>query len=238
MGEIKAFSSSQLDFRITVTGQGPDTTEPIQTAFAHRAVNAVEKARLVLDALDRLGKARAARIHHPRLDAAIGQSTNIMIARIQAGAPGVFSRVPERCVIEGAIAFPPGTPLAEVMAETEATLASLPAEDPWFAKHPPGIEWVSGIPGAEISDDHPLYRTVAAAITAETGMVPIVNAMHTTSDIRNPIVQAGIPCVGLGPLGGDLTQNGATDEWVDIDDYQRAVLIGAQAIIAWCGLAA
>ena len=37
-----------------------------------------------------------------------------------------------------------------------------------------------------------------------TGETPLVNPLHTSSDIRNPIVQAGIPTVGLGPLGGDL----------------------------------
>jgi len=48
-------------------------------------------------------------------------------------------------------------------------------------------------------------------------------------------VQAGIPTVGLGPLAGDLTQNGLTDEWVDVDDYRRAVKVVAAIIDGWCG---
>ena len=48
-------------------------------------------------------------------------------------------------------------------------------------------------------------------------------------------MQAGIPTVGLGPLGGDLTQNGLTDEWVDVEDYRRAVEVAAAIIDGWCG---
>ena len=76
---------------------------------------------------------------------------------------------------------------------------------------------------------------VADAIVAVTGQPPHVNPLHTASDIRNPIVQAGIPTVGLGPLGGDLTQNGLTDEWVDVEDYRRAVKVAAAIIDGWCG---
>jgi acetylornithine deacetylase len=47
--------------------------------------------------------------------------------------------------------------------------------------------------------------------------------MHTSSDIRNPIVQKSIPTVGLGGLCGDLTQNGRHDEWVDVADYLRTI---------------
>ena len=97
------------------------------------------------------------------------------------------------------------------------------------------LEWVSGISGAEVPLDSPLYRTVSVAIVAITGQSPHVNPLHTASDIRNPIVQAGIPTVGLGPLAGDLAQNGLHDEWVDVEDYRRAVEVAAAIIGGWCG---
>ena len=78
---------------------------------------------------------------------------------------------------------------------------------------------------------------MADAIHQVTGEAPHVNPLHTSSDIRNPILQAGIPTVGLGPLGGDLTQNGLTDEWVDVEDYLRAVKVAAAVIDGWCGAA-
>ena len=107
--------------------------------------------------------------------------------------------------------------------------------DDWLRDHPPRVAWLSGVTGAEVPVDDPLYRVVAGAIVAVTGQPPHVNPLHTSSDIRNPIVQAGIPTVGLGPLGGDLTQNGLHDEWVDAEDYRRAVKVAAAIIAGWCG---
>ncbi len=44
---------------------------------------------------------------------------------------------------------------------------------------------------------------------------------------------SGIPSVGLGPLAGDLTQAGGHDEWVDVEDYIRAIKISAKIIVDW-----
>jgi acetylornithine deacetylase len=73
-----------------------------------------------------------------------------------------------------------------------------------------------------------------------TGEPPHVNPPHMSSDIRNSIVQAGIPTVGLdpllGPLGGDLTQNGLHDEWVDVEDYLRPARVAAAVVVGWCSV--
>ena len=42
--EVKAFASGQVEFRTVIEGRPPDTTEPLQTAFAHLAVNPIDKA--------------------------------------------------------------------------------------------------------------------------------------------------------------------------------------------------
>ena len=54
--------------------------------------------------------------------------------------------------------------------------------------------------------------------------------MHTSSDIRNPIVEANIPCVGLGCLGGNLSQNNKVDEWIDIEDFSLMVEVTSEII--------
>jgi acetylornithine deacetylase len=88
---------------------------------------------------------------------------------------------------------------------------------------------------ARVASDHPLYETLAGAIEHVTGHVPQVNPMHTSSDIRNPMVQRNIPTLGLGPLCGDLSQNGQADEWVDVEDYLAAVNVVACTMLSWCG---
>jgi acetylornithine deacetylase len=58
--------------------------------------------------------------------------------------------------------------------------------------------------------------------------------MHTSSDIRNPIVEAGIPCLGFGCLSGNLSQNNKIDEWIDIKDFSRMVDVTSEIIKDWC----
>ena len=107
--------------------------------------------------------------------------------------------------------------------------------DAWLAKNPPAVEWLFGTQGVEVPSDHPLYRTVHQAVVAVTGIQPKVNPLHSASDIKNPKLFSNIPSVGIGPLAGSLTQAGGHDEWVDVDDYIRAIQVCAKIIVDWSG---
>ena len=235
MREIKAFASGLLEFRITVDGRAPDTSEISHAAFAHRAVNPIDKLWLIHRALQALDARRGGSMRHPALQQAIGRSTNLLVSHVGAGSRDVFARVAPDAVLAGSLSFPPPETLVDIQGAVEAAVRDAAAEDAWLRDHPPRLEFVSGVTGAEVSPDHPLYRVVAEAVRRATGEAPHVNPLHTSSDIRNPILQAGIPTVGLGPLGGDLTQNGLHDEWVDVEDYRRAVKVAADIIVGWCG---
>ncbi|PWJ21869.1 M20 family metallopeptidase [Jannaschia seohaensis] len=234
MREIKAVASGHIEFRITVAGRAPETTEPGHTAFAHLGVNPIDKALVVRNALMALAEARAARIRHPLIEAEVGRATNINVSRITAGEMRRLSRMAETCTLGCAVSFPPGETIAEVKAEIAEAVARAAAADPFLAEHPPEITWVTGVTGGEVAADHPLYRTAAAAVSRVTGAAPHVNPMHTSSDIRNPIVEAGIPCVGLGCLGGDLSQNDRHDEWIDVADFRRMVEVTTAIVTDWC----
>jgi acetylornithine deacetylase len=236
MGEIKALASGQVEFRIEVDGRSPDTTEPLQTGFAHLAVDPIGKAWHVWTALRELDARRAADVLHPALDAAVGRSTNLMISHITAGDLDWLARAPTSAVLAGALSFPPPEKLTDVQRDIMEAVSCAMERDPWLKAHPPRLTWISGVTGAEVSPKHPLYGTVAEAVQAVCGKPPCANVMHTSSDIRNPMVQAGIPTVGLGPLGGDLTQNGRYDEWVDAADYVRSVRVVARLLAGWCGV--
>ncbi|MGG5821618.1 M20 family metallopeptidase [Falsiroseomonas sp. HW251] len=237
MREVKALAAGQLIFKVTVPGRLPATNEPGHAAFAHVAVNPVEKAMLVVAALRALDDRRGARVHHPALDAAIGRSTNLLIGDIRTLGDGRASRVAPAVQLSCALAFPPGERLSDVQAEVEAAIAEAAAADPFLKDTPPRLDFVSGVTGAEVALDHPLWTVTSEAVRTGTGAAPEINPLHTSSDIRNPMVQSGIPCVGLGPLCGDLTQNGGRDEWVDAADYRRGVAVVALLIALWCGAA-
>lgn len=235
LNEIKAFAAGQLEFRITVRGKFPPTNEPGHTAFAHLAINPIDKAILLHAALRELDARRGARIHHPALEKEVGRSTNILMSNMICGEDYKLGRVNQVCNLSGAISFPPGETLDQVKAEVEAALSAACAADPWLAESPATIDWLTGVTGAECPPDHPLYLAAARAVSAQTGSQPHVNPMHTSSDIRNPIVQKAIPTVGLGGLCGDLTQNGRRDEWVDVADYLRTIAAATAIILDWCG---
>ncbi len=235
MREIKAVACGQLEFTITVTGRPPETSEPGHTAFSHRAVNPIDKAIVIRDALMRLGEDRTGRIRHPLIEAEVGRATNLHFSRIRCGEMHRFSRIEETCILGGAISFPPGETLDQVRHEIETAVALAAERDIWLAAHPPTIDWLAGVTGAEVAVDHPLYLTASAAVQQVTGAPPHVNPMHTSSDIRNPMVQAGIPCIGLGCQAGDLSQNDRHDEWIDLEDFLRMVEVVSRIAATWCG---
>ena len=92
------------------------------------------------------------------------------------------------------------------------------------------MEWVSGTTATYVPPEHPLFATVEQSVEKITGTVPFVNALHTSSDIRVPMVQKGIPCVGIGSLSGNLSQNNLVDEWVDVEDFVKLVYVTAEVI--------
>ncbi len=234
MGEIKRLTSGQLEFRIAVHGRQPDTTEPGKTAFAHLGVNPIDKAIVLHAALMALAEARAKRVRHPLVEAEVGRATNLHVSSIRCGEMCKFSRFPEICEFGGAISFPPGESLETVQAEVTAALDDAARSDAWLRDHPPTLEWLSGVTGAEVPEDHPLWKVSSSVVDRIVGAPPKVNPMHSTSDIRSPMTQAGIPCVALGCLSGDLTQNGRRDEWVDVADFVRMVEVTTALVTEWC----
>ena len=238
MREIKAFASGLLEFRITVEGRAPDDQrdQPHRLRPSGRSIP-LDKLVLIHRALQALDARRAAAVRHPALQKAIGRSTNLLVSHMAAGSDGVYARIARRCRAgRHRCRFRRPRPGRGPGRDRDRGRETAAADD-WLRDHPPRLEFVSGVTGAETPVDDPLYRVVAEAIRQVTGETPFVNPLHTSSDIRNPIVQAGIPTVGLGPLGGDLTQNGLTDEWVDVEDYRRAVKVAAAVIVGWCGVA-
>ncbi|OYU48560.1 MAG: hypothetical protein CFE31_08860 [Rhizobiales bacterium PAR1] len=233
-GEIKAVTCGQLTFRLRIEGKAPPTTEPLQTGFAHLAINPITKAQSLMSALAAFDEERSSRVFHPLIHQAVGRSTNLMISSISSGDTDLSARMSLTCEIGAAISFPPGEGLNDIKTAVEAALAKAVADDPWLTLHPPLLAWDTGTAAAEVRLDHPFFVTAKEAVRAATGTEPVCNPMHTGSDIRNPIVQKGIPTLGLGPLCGNLSQNGQHDEWVDLADYRNAVLATADIIQKWC----
>ena len=234
LADIKARASGLMYFRIGVAGQPPETSEPTHTPFYHLAVNPLDKAWLVYRALAELAEARAQRVQHPAYSA-IGRATNLHISHIAAGDGARPGRVAAEAIMTGSVTFPPDEDIADVQREVEAAVWQAAAADPWLREHPPRLEWLQGTAGVDVPEDSAIFQTVAGAIERVTGAAPGVQSLHAGSEIRAPNHFKGIPAVGFGPLSGDNTQSGGTDEWVSADDFINMVEVVAKIMLAWCG---
>ena len=223
LGEIKAIASGLLRFHVRVHGRRPDTTEPGHTVFLHTAVDPLPIAARVIEALRALGEQRARSVYYAPVHDVIGRSTNVHVSHVEAGRRERLSQVPTTVDLYGSMTFPPSEPMADAQAALEQALDAVMRNDPWLAERPLELAWLVGIQGAETGTDAAVYRATHDAIVATTGAAPHVNALHAASDIRNPVLHAGMPTVGIGPLVGDLTVSGGVDEWADVDDYMRGV---------------
>ena len=235
LNEIKAIASGQLEFTLVIYGRHPETKEPGHTAFSHLAVNPIEIAYLYIDALSQLNHFRNKRIFHNMIHSEVGRSTNIHISRIISNEEEKLSRINQICTLGGAVSFPPNETIEDTMNEIEAAVKKVTAGDPWLLQNPPKLNWLSGVTGGEVDVSSPFYKVVSASVKEVTSKQPHVNPMHTSSDIKNPIVEADIPCLGLGCLGGNLTQNNQVNEWIDIADFSNMVAVTKKIIEGWCG---
>lgn len=235
LDEIKAYAPGQLEFTITVRGREPNTSEPAHTAFAHRSVSGFEKAMAVASALKAVDRDRGRDVRHQTMESAIGRSTNLMLSHCDFGSADKLSRMPPSCCLGGAMTLVPGEKLDVVMASVEAAVQEVARRDDWLLDNPPVIAWLSGVSAAETEETSDLYQLVAKTL-GRVGASPEINPLHTSSDIRNPVVQKAMPTVGFGPLCGGLAMSGQVDEWVDIADYHRAIRATALVIANWCGV--
>jgi acetylornithine deacetylase len=143
--------------------------------------------------------------------------------------------VPPSCVIGASLTFPPNEDIDAVMREVENYLNHFYDSDEYLRVERPVLEWVQGTQGVEMNEHLPIVQVTKRAIETVTDETPFSNPLYSKSDLRTPVLIAGIANVAFGPLAGDLATTGGRDEWVDIDDYIRSIKVLAKIILDWCG---
>jgi acetylornithine deacetylase len=178
------------------------------------AVNAIEKAAYLLEAVRRLREDWELRPPHPFLSPADCVPTVI------AGGEWIVSH-PARCRLDLHIEYLPDQADergwgAQVEREFEAWIAAAAAADPWLRLHPPAVEWlVGGVPPAEVAPDEPVVQALLAAERA-LGREGRAAGFDNWHDGAMLTVEAGIPAVCYGP--GDVQLAHTADEHVPVAD--------------------
>lgn len=202
------------------------------------AVNAIEKAQVVVDALRRLGDEWGAdeTLRHPRLSAPAAVAT-----RLHAGDWAVT--IPGEARVTIAVMFVPQQAdehgwASNVQRDVAAAIARACADDDWLAVHAPTIEWwPNAVMPLEIDPSHPIVADACSAV-ADLGGAARLTGLDSWYDGATFTLLAGTPAVGLGPSG--LGRDGAAvahavDEHVPVVDLVRCAQAIAVTALRFCG---
>jgi acetylornithine deacetylase len=212
-------------FTIVVEGRAMHTSLP------WRGVSALDKAVLILTALNELAERRGRELTHPLFDP-LPHPAPFAIGTLKAGE--WRATMPDRAVIEGRIGAIVGETIAEVRALLEATIAEVAARDHWLRDHPPQVAWINeGFAPWETDAGEPIVAALTSAFQAAEGQAPR-QAVTYGSDASH-FAAAGIPVVLFGP--GDIGGAHLVDEFVADDELVRGAKVLALALARYGDLA-
>ena len=188
-------------------------------------VSAIEKAIKVIGALNEMEHDWLLQYKHPLLPA-----PNLNIGVIQGGSAG--STVPGDCMFQTCVHFIPGQmTMQQVIDEFTDTVMRTAKADPWMELHPPKLEVYQTGNGFEMEADAPLVHCFEDAYRKVRGKDVNIVGAPSGCDSRLWKNIAGCPTIQYGP--GNLAQCHGIDEWVELEDFFRCILIYAQLILDW-----
>src|SRR5262249_35588288 len=127
------------------------------------AVNAIDKAEMILAAVRRLSEdwSKRPELRHPLL------KPGSLVATVIAGGEW-WVTFPATCQITFDVTYLPAQADADgygsaVRYEFEEWIAAAARDDEWLTEHPPAFTWSTDLPPAEVADDHQIVVTAMSA---------------------------------------------------------------------------
>ena len=157
-----------------------------------------------------------------------GQAGVVNVGCIRGGFPWRVSRTPDRTDVFLDVRVPPTMPLKKVRVSIKDLVLELRKKHPDY-----GIEheiFVS-VPGAEISKDHPLVKTIESCHRRVLGEVPKYATVLWDSD-ASVMTRFGIETLNYGPSSGPRDAEG---EKVAIKTLVNTTKVYALAAAEICG---
>jgi len=216
---------------ITVRGRPGHAGIPQPDWRQGGAVNAIEKAEIVLDAMRRLQEDWRSRPdqRHPLLPPG-----DIVPCVISGGEWAVS--YPSSCSITYHIGYLPAFADAEgwgsrIEREVTKYVQAAAEADSWLAENPPTIEWAPEVPSAEVDVKAPIVSTLFGA-ASDAGLAPRIAGFDNWHDGATFTRLGGTPCVAFGPRGLDRAHT--IDEYVPTESLVACAQAVAVAAIRFC----
>jgi acetylornithine deacetylase len=219
----------------------PGHAEVLQPDWRHGgAVNAIEKAMLVVEAIRALRTRweKAAGLDHPYLS-----RPSLLPTMARAGEWPVT--YPASCDLTVAVMYLPAQADtdgwgSEVRREVEEWIRCATASDGWLAAYPPALEWQpNGVMPLEIPESEPIVAVVRDA-GRDVGRPVVLGGLDSWYDGATLTHLAGIPAIGFGPPGFAADGAGIAhmiDEYVPVDGLVGCAQALAVAAMRFCGTA-
>jgi acetylornithine deacetylase len=202
------------------------------------AVNAIEKAAVVLQAMQSLRRrwSEAPGLDHPYLS-----RPDLLPTVARAGEWAVT--YPASCELTVAVMYVPAQADAsgwggDVQREVEEGLARETRADDWLAANPPTVEWQpNGVMPLEIAESQPIVAAMRAAAddVDRRGGLGGLDSWYDGATLTH---LAGMPAIGFGPPGFDssgLSLAHMIDEYVPVDGLVGCAQALAVAAMRFCG---
>ncbi|BAB04778.1 ArgE/DapE family deacylase [Halalkalibacterium halodurans] len=211
--------------RLKVIGAGAHTER------ADRAVNPIEKAYLLIKALQSYRQYLNQEKKHPAYSDH-PHPLNVNIGTIHSG--DWPSSVPTECTIDVRVGFYPGVDPDDVKSQIKDWINQASLQDEWLSHTPPELTFYGfSAPGAEISSEEPLVQALARTHKLVHGTKMKTTAITATTDIRTFINDFNIPATCYGPVGDGMH---GIDEWVDLTSVKDVTKTYAAFMMNWCGV--
>jgi acetylornithine deacetylase/succinyl-diaminopimelate desuccinylase-like protein len=154
----------------------------------------------------------------------------VNIGCIRAGHPWRASRTPESCDLFLDVRVPPSIAMTDARRRVQALYRQLKEQYPDY-----GLEFETyvSVPGAEISPEHLMVRSIIESHTTVVGTAPKRNTVLWCSD-ASVLSRYGIPTVNYGPSSGPRDAEGEKVKIQTLVDITKVYALTAARI---CGIA-
>jgi acetylornithine deacetylase len=183
-------------------------------------IDAITHAGLLLAELDSLERKRDKMTTHPLLGRGSLHASTI------SGGSGL-STYPESCDLAIERRTLPGETAELAMSEIESAMKAVKAKEPRFDA---SVSLTTTQAPSDVDVGSPLVTKLASAVRAE-GLAPSIEGLSAWTDAAL-LNEAGVPAVCFGP--GDIALAHSAEEWVPIDEIEKAASVLAGFASQWC----